>query len=213
MASITRKKHRGRAQSREPAKQRLLTAVEHLLSQGESFTELSVARLIQEASISRSTFYLHFADKGELLRTLSSGIANELAAATSVCWDLPADATRDDVAAGLQHLVQIYLPHAGLLAAVVETAGYDTVVRDHWISLMDQTISDAATHIRRAQRQHNVRDDVRPTQTAQWLIWMIERGLYQLVRDAPPPEARRLITELSEIIWCRLYEPRPFANP
>lgn len=209
MASITRKKRRGRAQSREPAKQRLLSAVERLLSEGESYTELSVERLLQEAGISRSTFYLHFADKGELLRSLSADIADQLATATSVCWDLPPDAGRDDVTRGLQHLVQTYLAHAELLAAVVEAASYDTAVRDHWNSLMEQTVTDAAAHIRRAQRHGSVRDDVRPTATAQWLIWMIERGLYQLIRNAPPRTVHGLITELTDIIWCRLYERRP----
>ena len=213
MASVTRRKRRGRAQTREPAKERLLTTVERLLSDGESFTELSVERLIQEASISRSTFYLHFADKGELLRALSTDIAEDLAAATSVCWDLPPQATRQDVTRGLEHLVQTYLPHANLLAAVVEAAGYDSVVRDHWGKLMEQTIADASAHLRRGQRQGSIREDVRPDETAQWLIWMIERGMHQLVRLAPPVEVRDLIEELTDIIWCRLYEPRRHTEP
>lgn len=209
MASITRKKRPGRADSRAPTKQRLLLAVERLLSRGESFTELSVGRLIAEAAVSRSTFYVHFADKGELLRALTLDIADELATATSVCWDLPADATRDDVADGLSHLVEVYLPHADLLAAIVEMAGYDAVVRAHWISLMENVIADASTHIRRGQKEGSIRRDVRPVETAQWLIWMIERGIYQLVRGASPTVVRKLIIELGEIIWCRLYEPRP----
>jgi AcrR family transcriptional regulator len=211
MASITRKKRPGRADSRTPTKQRLLLAVERLLSRGESFTEMSVGRLIAEAGVSRSTFYVHFADKGELLRALTSDIADELATAASVCWDLPANTTREDVTNGLLHLVEVYLPHADLLAAIVEMAGYDAVVRAHWISLMEQVIADAATHIRRGQGEGSIRSDVRPVETAQWLIWMIERGVYQLVRNAAPTDARALIDELGNIIWYRLYESRPSA--
>jgi AcrR family transcriptional regulator len=206
MASVTRKKHSGRAQTRGPAKERLLAAVEELLERGYSYTELSVERLIQEAGISRSTFYLHFADKGDLLRALTADLASQLAGATSGCWDLRANSTAEDLRRTLGELVSHYLPHADLLAAVVEAAGYDTTVRDHWAALMGQTIDDAAAHIRIGQRSGIVRTDVDATHAAQWLIWMIERGLYQLTRHAAPSVIEELVTELAAILWCRLYQ-------
>ena len=38
-------------------RRRLLEVVQHLISEDESFTEMSVERLVSEAGISRSTFY------------------------------------------------------------------------------------------------------------------------------------------------------------
>jgi len=53
-------------------RRRLLEVVQQLLDEGESFTEMSVERLVSEAGISRSTFYVYFEDKGDLLRTTMS---------------------------------------------------------------------------------------------------------------------------------------------
>jgi hypothetical protein len=41
--------------------------------------------------------------------------------------------------------------------------------------------------------------------TAQWLIWMIERGLYQLVGTADDDEVERQLDSLVEIVWRVVY--------
>ena len=41
--------------------------------------------------------------------------------------------------------------------------------------------------------------------TAQWLIWMIERGLYQLVGTADDAEVERQLDSLTEIVWRVVY--------
>lgn len=50
----------------KPAKQQIIDAFLHLLID-KDFDELSVKDIVQQAAISRSTFYLHFADKYELM--------------------------------------------------------------------------------------------------------------------------------------------------
>jgi hypothetical protein len=41
--------------------------------------------------------------------------------------------------------------------------------------------------------------------TAQWLIWMIERGLYQLVGTADDDEVECQLDSLVEIVWRVVY--------
>jgi len=80
--SVTRKKTQGsRAERRDQIRHALLDAVEQLLEEGESFTELSVERLVSRAQISRSTFYVYFEDKGDLLSAWLTEIISELTAA------------------------------------------------------------------------------------------------------------------------------------
>ena len=67
MPSVTRKSHGNRAQRRDEVRRRLLAVVEQLLTEGESYAEISVERLVSEANLSRSTFYVYFEDKGDLL--------------------------------------------------------------------------------------------------------------------------------------------------
>ena len=42
-------------------------------------------------------------------------------------------------------------------------------------------------------------------ETAGWLIWMIERGLYQLTGDNEKPAAEQL-DRMTTIVWETLYE-------
>jgi AcrR family transcriptional regulator len=48
----------------------LLEAMERLLSQGQSFSALTVETLASEAGIARATFYLRFKDKSALVASL-----------------------------------------------------------------------------------------------------------------------------------------------
>src|SRR5271157_5870474 len=97
MPSVTRKSKSTRAQRRDEARARLLQVVEDMLDEGESFTELSVERIVQAAGMSRSTFYVYFEDKGDLLRAWFSEINEELVAAAAYWWKIDGDSTRDDV--------------------------------------------------------------------------------------------------------------------
>ncbi|MGA3253246.1 MAG: TetR family transcriptional regulator, partial [Mycobacterium sp.] len=60
MPSVTRKPQANREQRREQLERRLLDATERLMSEGASFTEISVDRLSTEAGISRASFYIYF---------------------------------------------------------------------------------------------------------------------------------------------------------
>ena len=85
MRSMTR--HR-RTAGVEPggAAGQLLSALERMLRRGESFTELSVRQLIEEAGVSRATFYAHFQDKAQLIIQLADSVrAQSLALAQE--WD------------------------------------------------------------------------------------------------------------------------------
>ena len=86
MPSVTRKSRSNRAQRRESVQAELLGAVERLLERGESYTELSVERLVAEAGVSRSTFYVYFEDKGHLLRELTDEVLEQMLSSTRAWW-------------------------------------------------------------------------------------------------------------------------------
>ena len=89
MGSVTRKTSVDRGKRRDEIEAKLLAAVENLLESGESFTEISVERLVKEADISRSTFYVHYNDKGHLLERLTEDVIADFLEAASGWWDLP----------------------------------------------------------------------------------------------------------------------------
>src|SRR5438093_12713692 len=125
MPSVTRKSHGSRAARRDEIRNRLLEVVERLLEEGESYTEISVERLVGEAKMSRSTFYVYFEDKGDLLRAWFGEITAEIEDAARDWWALDGDATRDDLRQALSKSVMTYRPHTTLMAAVYDAAAYD----------------------------------------------------------------------------------------
>src|SRR5215471_11297315 len=110
MPSITRNTQSSRARRREEIRDRLRTAAEELMASGESYTELSVERIVREAGISRATFYVYFEDKGDLLRALAEDFIERILVAAAVWWTLPADADKPRLRAAMQAIFDAYIP-------------------------------------------------------------------------------------------------------
>jgi len=206
MGSITRKTQSTRARRRDEIEALLLAAVEQLLAEGESYTELSVERLVTEAGISRSTFYVYFEDKGHLLQRLTEDVISDFMAAASKWWSLPPGASREEVGAGLREMVDVYRPHGILMGAVVDAAGYDTAVRQAFGRMVARSIAEVAAHIRAGQQAGTIRAELDPEVTAGWLTWMTERGLFQLVREAADGDVDALAQGLTAVVWNTLYD-------
>jgi AcrR family transcriptional regulator len=207
MPSVTRKSQSSRARRRDEARAKLLEVVEQLLEEGEGFTEISVERLVAAAGMSRSTFYVYFEDKGDLLRAWFGEIIAELTAATDRWWTLGADATREDLREILDNVVATYRPHTTLMAATYDAAAYDASVRELVETMMAGNLAALRKHIKTGQKEGFIDDTLPAAETAAWLVWMEERGLHQLVRGADGPELDRLIDAYTAIFWNTLYAP------
>jgi len=208
MPSVTRKKSQSsRAERRDQIRATLLTAVEGLLEEGESFTELSVERLVARAGLSRSTFYVYFEDKGDLLKAWVSEIVEQLTDAAKDWWELPENPSRADLRAALAKIVDTYKPHTTLMAAVYDAAAYEPTLRAEVEAMMAANIAGLRKHIREGQKNGSIHKDLQPDQTAAWLQWMAERGLHQLVRSAKGGELEKLVDAYTDIVWYALYAP------
>jgi AcrR family transcriptional regulator len=215
MPSVTRKTQGSRAERRDQIKTRLLSAVESLLADGENFTELSVERLVTLAGVSRSTFYVYFEDKGELIRAWLAEIISELDVAAQEWWSLGTGGgvSWADLRAALNRVVTVYRPHTTLMAAAFDAAAYDPGVREQVDTMMQRNIAGLRKHIRAGQAAGYVDERLLPAQTAAWLQWMAERGLHRLIRDATDDELRELIDAYTTIVWNTLYAGARRSGP
>jgi AcrR family transcriptional regulator len=209
MPSVTRRSHGNRAQRRDDVRRRLLTVVEELLKGGESYAEISVERLVSEAQLSRSTFYVYFEDKGELLRAWLDDITGELDAIAKRWWSLDADAQREDLHDALGAIVATYRPHTSLMAAAFDAAAYDPAVRESVMELIGHNSAGLRKHIRTGQRDGFIDPTLPPNEVALWLTWMAERGLHQLVRGADDATFAKVLEGYTAIIWNTLYATAP----
>ncbi|MGQ0466492.1 MAG: TetR/AcrR family transcriptional regulator [Sporichthyaceae bacterium] len=209
MPSITRKAGSTRAQRRDDIRAKLLGAIEQMLGEGESFTELSVERLVAAAGVARSTFYVYFEDKGELLRAWLEDITGELDTSAKGWWKLDEQAKYDDLRAALSAIVETYRPHTNLMAAAFDAAAYDAGVREATQGLMTHNAAGLRKHIRTGQQKGFVDPYLPPAEVAQWLTWMAERGFHQLVRGADDGVVEALIDGYTAIVWNTLYANAP----
>jgi TetR/AcrR family transcriptional regulator, ethionamide resistance regulator len=212
MPSVTRKSHGNRAQRRDEVRQRLLGVVEELLIAGESYAEISVERLVSEAKLSRSTFYVYFEDKGDLLRAWFAQVIEELEDAAGGWWKLDGSATPEDLRAALSQIVKTYRPHTTLMAALYDMSSYDSTVRDEVTRMMSRNSAGLRRHIQRGQKQGWIDPGLLPAETSAWLTWMAERGQHQMVRVADDEEVERLIDAYAGLVWNTLYAFAPARN-
>jgi len=203
LGSALRSHGRARAQRREEIVQALSAAVQRLHADGEAFTNVSVARLVKLAGISRTTFYVYFVDKGDLIYTLTEQVVQELVETTRAWWELPADGTKDDLRNALRHTQQVNVP--GVMASIVEVASYDPIVRRRYEDLVARSASEASRFIEEGIGEGVVNPEVDPDATAAWLCWMFERGLAEIARPDAEQVLERWLTALTDIIWSTLY--------
>ncbi|WP_206788431.1 TetR/AcrR family transcriptional regulator [Amycolatopsis sp. MtRt-6] len=204
MSSVTRPAGSKRQDRREELERRLFAATEELVAQGDGFTELSVERLAAAAGISRSTFYVHFEDKGDLVRRLAATVLAELRDVSATWWETADHTDPAGLTAAITAIVEVYRRRAAAFTIITETAAYDPTVAAEVRGLMQSIIDATRQAIERGQAAGVMRP-VRPAETAAILTWMVERAGYQLVRGTEPAQDENVVAALTDIIRNTLY--------
>ncbi|MCD2194718.1 TetR/AcrR family transcriptional regulator [Actinomycetospora endophytica] len=200
-----------REQRRDMLTRHFVGAVEELLEEHDesgrarTYGELSVERIITAGAISRSTFYSYFDDKNDLLEAMATDVIAELVGTGASWWQLEPGATKEQLHDGLRPPLDTYRAHRAILGSVVEVATYDARIRAQQRWLVDNVVDSLTTHLRRWQDAGAVDPARDAARTAQWIIWMLERGLYQLVGPADGPEVDRQLAALTDVVWAALY--------
>lgn len=204
MRSTTRKTKSARADRQAEIEARMRTAIAALVADGESFTELSVERLVAEAGMARSTFYVYFADKGTLLQALAATSLHRMYDGASPWLQKKAEVTRDDVVAAMRAVLESFQEDEVILKAAAETAVYDPDVREMYRRSVEDFVGAVKRLIQRGQKAGTVRD-VRPAETATALSWMIERTTLQLPSGSAEKDVAALAEGMGDVVWGAIY--------
>lgn len=194
-----------RAARRSRLGHELLEAFERLIAEGETWATLSIDRLATEAGISRSTFYVYFEDKSDLLNALGEEVIAGLVSAAEEWWTITDDVSVEEIERALRGITDVYIAHHAIWQAIVETAASDARMRREYATLIQFSRDRFETHIATGQRAGFVAPDVDPEHAAGWLTWMTERGLVQLVAPANDARRERLVRALTHVVWNSLY--------
>lgn len=204
MASVTRRTGERGSDRRTAMEENLQQAMQRLLLQGSSFTQVSVEQLAAEAGISRATFYLHFRDKGELVARLMDRVTAEIIEASVL--QSPETVTREELKKTIKAVVNVYLRHYAVMAAIVETSAYDEQVAALFRAMMEQLVDVNRRALQRLKQAGRQQADL-PTQVADVITWAFERSCHQLIHGRKPAQVTAVIEALTHVIWTAVYAP------
>ena len=192
---------------RDELRAQVLSIVEKQLRSGATYADINVASVVAEAGISRSTFYAYFVDKSTLLRNWYAEFTQVILNAVQSWWSLDGTATKADVRAALEVIMDAYRAHPELIAATHEAIGTDHGVREAVDDAMRRYIDGLRAHIETGQAEGSIDPSLPAAETAYWLQWMAERGLHRMVRAESESSQARLAEAYASIVWNTLYAP------
>ncbi|EHN11609.1 Transcriptional regulator TetR family [Patulibacter medicamentivorans] len=200
MASVTRKSKTGRAR-RGTVERLVYDAVERLLADGTPYTALGIQRIADEAGVARSSFYLHFADKTDLLIRLGESSTEELFGVAERWLAEGADATPDSLRRAVAEVIEQRRRHAGALAALDEVAAYDDGVASFWKTRIERFAALVERRLVEARDGGLLDPSVDPRTTSRWIAWGTERTVAQHVDSDPGDGDAALAETLTRAIW------------
>jgi AcrR family transcriptional regulator len=201
MPSITRRPQG--PDHRAAVEAEVLAATERLLVGGARFTELGVKQIADEAGIARSTFYLHFRDKTDLMVRLAGDTRQEVFE-VGEDW-LPTAGGLESLVERFAVIIGIYRQRSAVVAAIHETAAYDPVVRDFWDGAVTQFIERMRVTLVEEQRAGRVAADLDPDTAARVMAWSGERVIARHVAAQDPADDAKLARELAMQRWYGVY--------
>ena len=164
-----------------------MAAVELLLGEGNSFTELTVGRIAERAGLSRTAFYFHFSGPRDLLVVAAQDIATRLYAALESRLDVGTE-HRAELEAALADVGQICRQRAPMVCAIAEVAADDPVVCSQWRRPMERLIEVAR---RRLELVAGRKEDPYEVAKALAEVWWLALGGHRARLSADPDASDR----------------------
>lgn len=198
------------ADRRDAVEQRVFDAVEALLDEGASYPELSVATIAEAAGMARSTFYVHFGDKTELLIRLATTATADIVAEGErwLAADVPETiADPDNITATMSRIIAVYRRHRSIFEAVLAAAGYDPLVAEFWRRHISVLFVAGTQNLELGQQLGVIDPIVHVEPLARMAAWSIERTISMHVAEHPDPgPATTLDVELAETMGRALWQ-------
>ena len=190
-------------QRRGDRQELLLQTVEHLLAD-RNFRDLTVADVMTEAALPRTTFYRYFPDLDAILLLGVARVSEELGEAAAL-WLTDVTDPVGSLRQSASGLIDVYVAHGRLLLAFAEAAASAPAVEMAWQAAIGGFIDLAAARIEELAAAGRT-DLSHPHEIATALIWMTERYLLETYgRGSGLPAATAI--DVLDLVWRRTLFP------
>lgn len=180
----------------------MIEAVLALLEEGEGFTGLGVQRIADRAGIARSTFYVHFPDKTVLLMRATEQATAALFSGAEA-WVGGREAGFAELRATLESILEQHRRHASVLLALTEVAAYEPEVAAFWRERVQVFVDLVRDRLEAERAAGRVPADVECAALAAWMVWGVERTVFQHVAGGgDPAQDARLARGMAQGIWA-----------
>jgi AcrR family transcriptional regulator len=188
----------------------VLAATERLLAGGATFTELGVQRIAAEAGVARSTFYLYFRDKTELLLRLAATMGDVSFGMVSA-WTPEGPDALDRLTATLLGVIRFYRDRRHVFAAVLEVAGYDRTISEFWAGQLQVFIDNGERLLRAEQAAGRTPADLNAATASRVTVWGGIQVIADHVANRPADEDPAVAAEVAANEWYGAFR-RPSAD-
>jgi AcrR family transcriptional regulator len=204
MPSTTRR-HSPTEDRRPIVEAEILTATEQLLRDGHKFTDIGVRQIVEQAGVARSSFYVSFRDKTDLLIRLAGTLKQQIFDFAKDWTPVGENGGRETLTGVYLSMIQFYRQHAELLAAINEVANYDHDVEQFWNSQLNRLTELTASLIAEEQAAGRTDSAINPTVLAQVLTWDGDRVIARHVATNDSANDAQVARELAMVRWHGAY--------
>ncbi|MEV4000584.1 TetR/AcrR family transcriptional regulator [Actinomadura sp. NPDC049753] len=182
----------------------LLSTLVRLLDAGESFSELSIQRIIEEAEVSRATFYAHFRSKSDILIRLADDLRESLLALARQ-WDPAGEEGADRFARFFGEVIAIHRAHQGVLTAVREAASYDPAVGDFYTADLEGFDEAVVATLLSEQAAGSTAADLDAVAASRIIVWGGNQAIAHHISVDDGSGDAVFARELARIWWYGAY--------
>jgi AcrR family transcriptional regulator len=181
----------------------ILAAAEQLLRE-RPFREITVAAIMARTGLKRPAFYVHFADRYELVLR----VVEEIGAALFEMADrwLKGSAPRADIRSAMHGVADVYSAHGRVMRALADAATSDARVEATYRALVQGFVDATAEHIEAEQATGEIAAELNAREIARALVWMNERYLYEALGGGSGEDPVR-IADVLALIWLATLYP------
>ncbi|GAA4675521.1 TetR/AcrR family transcriptional regulator [Gordonia humi] len=191
------------------AEQAVFDATERLLGE-TSLQDLTVAKILPEAGLSRANFYHYFASKHDVLVALVARMFDDSYGDDAPWSSTPGRDRARRMGVSLASTLEMWSRHGAVIGAVIEHMHSQPAVGAAWQKMFAQFVDTVAEQIRYERESGSAPDGAPADMVASFLVGAVERSFYVSTRglDARIPTVEGIAESMRALNEAAIYGGR-----